>query len=1062
VEFRILGPLRVVDAGREVSVPGPKVRALLALLLVRAGAVVPAERLADELWGEALPADAANALQSLVSKLRRSLGETGRSLVTEFNGYRFDVAPDSIDAVRFAEQAELGHQALLAGDPAGAADALGSALALWNGAALDGLSDEGALHREAIRLEELRSSTLEHRIDADLRLGRHVETIGELVALTAAHPLRERIHGFLMLALYRSGRQSEALRAFQDARAVLADEAGLDPGPGLRALESSILAHDPQLVVGLAAPLRPVPSHRTNVTRRLSSFIGRVDEVAALTDVVGRNRLVTVVGPGGAGKTRLATEVAAGSLPSRDVWFVDLAPLQSPDGVAATVAASVGVADGALAMDPQATARSSVERTAEQLGAHETLLLLDNCEHVVHEAARVAEQLLMACPGLTILATSREALGVPGETTWPAPPMSVEDAVALFADRAAATSGFAMSGENTRTVNDLCERLDGMPLAIELAAGRVRAMPVHQLASRLDDRFRLLTGGARTALPRQQTLRAVVEWSYDLLFDDEQRIFDRLSVFAGGCSLEAAEAVCGGNDIAGEDVADLLAHLVDKSLVIADHSGREVRYRMLQTLGLYGREQLDASNDAQRVRSRHATYFADLCHRGHAALRGHDQERWLREVEREADNLRACLAWTIDRGDALRAQTMLGGLGWSWWFAGRSSEGWRFLTACLSCPGETTPIARASAAMWAAYVGACNGAGLDDSRQLAVEAVGLLKAHPGQYIHDVTTESLLSSALTILANIDVMMARTTEARESYAAAHVLYAAGTDGWNRAFTANSAGWMAEIDGNVALAFEQLSLAVKFFESAGVVWASAIINGDCAMLAIRLGKHRESFELMERARQASRDLRLGGYEAILLSRLGAFALAAGEVTRADELTTEALELAETGRFFTAQAFALLGLAVVRRVQQRPEDAITYARRSAELFDTTGPLYPRSQSLSTIGFVAQGRGDIDTARAMHTEAFSIARATQHLRNMALATEGLAGVALLEGDGVRAATLLGAARAVRVTDGGAAAGPESDVHRIRMAAVDLIGEDAFIAAAISGAASKLDELLPA
>ena len=1056
VDFKILGPLTVVDDDVELPIPGLKLRTLLALLLVRPGETVTAERLADDLWGDAIPAGAANALQSLVSKLRRTLGESGRLLVTTPDGYRLDVAPLEIDAGRFADRALCGRHALAGGDAAQAAETLRPALALWNGNALEGLRDEGVLNCEATRLDELRMNALEDRLEADLRLGRHAEVIAELGALTAAHPMRERLHGFLMLALYRAGRQAEALSAFRQARHVLLEELGLDPGPELRALESAILDHDPSLDLDLPAASL-LKRHHTNVTKGLSSFIGRIDDVASLTAVVAANRLITVIGPGGAGKTRLAVEVAAANVGPMDVWFVDLAPLTSADAVADTIASAVGAADGALMA--QGTPRLGVDRIAEHLADQDALVVLDNCEHVIPEAARIAERLLMSCPGLTIVATSREALGVRGETIWAVPPMTVDDAVALFADRAAATSGFSI-GEHAQTVTELCHRLDGMPLAIELAAGRVRAIPVHQLASRLDDRFRLLTGGARTALPRQQTLRAVVEWSYDLLFDDEQRVFARLSVFAGGCSLEAAEAVCGGDDIASEDVADLLGHLVDKSLVIADHSGREVRYRLLQTLALYARERLVASDDADRFRARHADYFAELCHRGHAAFHGVDQKAWLTAVELDADNLRTCLTWRIEQGHALIAQTMLGPLGWCWWFAGRADEGWRLLTASLRCPGETTPIVRAWAAMWACYVGACAGAGLDDASKYGEEAVQLLRASPGQSIRDVTTEMLLPDGLTLLAATYGMMGRHDEAQPLYEQARLLYEQGDDPWSKAMAMNNAGQEAEHRGDIQLAYDMQHASIEWFDAARVEWALAIINGDCGVLAARLGLVEAASEHNQAARRAAQYLRLGGYEAVLLSRLGSLALEAGDVDRADLLMTEALDLAEHVRFSNAEAFAHSGRAMVRRVQGRYDEAEQSANRAVALFLTTGLPHGHTQALSTLGFIAQHRGDAVTARRMHVEAMELARRTTTLRAVALALDGLAGVATLERDGVRAATLLGAAQTIRDADGGAPPGADSDAPGIRRSAIELIGHEAFDAALAAGAAASLDRVL--
>ena len=476
MEFRILGSVTVADGGAEIAIPGAKLRALLALLLIRHGETTRADRLADDLWGDAIPSGFQNALQSLISKLRRSLGDNGRLLVTDHDGYRLDVSGDDIDADQFETGARRGRESLANGRPAEAAEALATALRLWRGPALQGLADDGMLQREAVRLEELRLAAVEDRIDADLQLGRHAELIAELTSATAEHPLRERLHGFLMLALYRCGRQADALRAFQDARTVLGEELGLDPGPDLRALENAILNQDPELDPPRSAAVVRTRRH-TNLVAGLSSFIGRRADVVNLSRTVDEHRLVTIVGPGGAGKTRLSVEMASGRDDVADTWMVELAPLSTPLLVAETIATALGATDS-LSLNGQAP-MTAIERIIEHCDDRNTLIVLDNCEHLVAEAARVTASLLVACPRLRVVATSREALGVPGEMVWTMPSMSMDDAAALFIERAGAASGFVPTPETEPIVLDLCARLDGLPLAIELAAGRSKAFPVH-------------------------------------------------------------------------------------------------------------------------------------------------------------------------------------------------------------------------------------------------------------------------------------------------------------------------------------------------------------------------------------------------------------------------------------------------------------------------------------------------------------------------------------------------------------------------------------------------------
>ncbi|HUR22786.1 MAG TPA: BTAD domain-containing putative transcriptional regulator, partial [Acidimicrobiales bacterium] len=526
MRVRLFGTLEVVaDDGTVVPVNGAKLRMLLALLALDAGKVVAADRLIDCLYGDHLPQRADNALQLLVSKLRQALtagAPHGPAIVTRAPGYFLDVPAEEVDARRFLTLVAEGRARLEAGDYAEASSALREALGLWRGPALVEFAFDDFARSEIARLDELRLSASEDCFAADLELGRHLDVVGELAQFTAANPLRERPWGQFMQALYRSGRQADALRAFQEARAHLAEELGIDPGPELRRLEAAILAQDPSLA-GAAAEGNghaEQPGRVGNVGAPLSQCLGRDDELAAVRGLLDGHRLVTLVGPGGVGKTRLAVEVAlseAARCPG-GVWLVELAPV-SEDGVVPALRTVLG---GPVEAGTSAT-------LAAALGSQELLVVLDNCEHVVEAAARAAVDLVTAAPQVRVMATSRETLGVPGEVLFNVPPLKRDAAVRLFAERAAAAApGIRFDEPDTVAVGDICDRLDGLPLAIELAASRARALEVTQIATRLSDRFRLLSGGSRTALPRQQTLRAVVDWSYDLLADDERLVFERL------------------------------------------------------------------------------------------------------------------------------------------------------------------------------------------------------------------------------------------------------------------------------------------------------------------------------------------------------------------------------------------------------------------------------------------------------------------------------------------------------------------------------------------------------
>ncbi len=684
----LLGELQVLDDDeRDVVVTGAKLRALLVVLALHCGRAVPADQLVDALWGPESSAAARNGLQGLVSKLRRALGSA--SLVaTRGGGYALEVPPEAVDLHHFEQLVAAGRARAASGDLASAIEHLAEADSLWRGGALAEFAYEEFASAEVSRISELRLAAVEERLDIELQLGRHRVVIGELEALVTAHALRERLRGLLMIALYRAGRQADALRMFQEGRRILGEELGLDPGPELRRLEAAILAQDPSLDVTAAGGHDTGLSteHRSTVPASLTALVGRDDEVRDLTRLFRDHRFITLVGPGGVGKTRLALEVARDESArlSHGACLVELAHVGDPEGVAAAIGSALDLPDPS--------------RLAEMIGNRDLLILLDNCEHVIATAAEVAEDLLRRCPGLRLLATSREGLRVGGETIWPVPPLATDDAVQLFIERArAAGAPLTMSDDVRAVVSDICVRLDGLPLAIELAAARTRAFPIQQISSRLNDRFRLLTGGSRTALPRQQTLRAVVDWSYELLFDDEQRVFERLSVFLGGCDLATAEAVCADESLEAADLGDIIQTLVDKSLVIAVPRGDEVRFTQLQTLAQYGREKLAERGDAERIRDAMAAHYYRLCARSTVAYVGDDQRAWLMAVDREQDNLRGALEWAVANDDAETALTIAGGVSWPHWLAGTAVEAKRWLDDAFRCKGEASERARAMA-----------------------------------------------------------------------------------------------------------------------------------------------------------------------------------------------------------------------------------------------------------------------------------------------------------------------------------------------------------------------------
>ncbi|MGW2866477.1 AfsR/SARP family transcriptional regulator [Streptomyces sp. NPDC001205] len=693
MRYLILGATEAHDTtGTAVPLGGPRLRTLLTALALRAPRPVSVATLIDDVWADDPPQDAPAALQALVGRLRRALGR--EAVESGPAGYRLAAEPHDIDLYAFEEGAAQGAAQLAAGDPETAARTLRAALALWRGPALADLPDRDA----AVRPEARRLAARRDRIEADLRRGATGALLPELTELLAAYPYDETLHAQLIRTLRAEGRRADALAAYERTRRTLADSLGADPGPELTALHAELLA----------APSPPAPrstgaskaddaprstaDHRPpangNIRPRLTSFVGREPELIAIRADLADSRLVTLTGPGGTGKTRLAEQAAAGA--ETAAWLVELAPLDQPEAVPGAVVSALGLRETTLGVregQPTGSADPTTLLVDDLARRPDTLLVLDNCEHVIDAAARLAETLLTRCPRLRILATSREPLGVPGEAVRPVEPLPPAPAHRLFTERARAVRPGFDPEADAEAVAEICRRLDGLPLAIELAAARLRLLTPRQIADRLDDRFRLLTSGSRTVLPRQQTLRAVVDWSWDLLDEDERAVLRRASVFAGGWDLAAAQAVCGSTDA--------LAALVDKSLVSAVPAadGTGMRYRMLETIHEYAAERAAETPEVLRAAAdAHTAYYRELARRAEPRIRSGDQLPWIRRLETELDNIRAVLRRTTARDTAdERAATELAlSVGWFWWVRNYRIEGaaWGEAIATLSPPPD--------------------------------------------------------------------------------------------------------------------------------------------------------------------------------------------------------------------------------------------------------------------------------------------------------------------------------------------------------------------------------------
>lgn len=650
MDFQILGPLRVVSGSGPVSVGGVKPRTLLAALLVHRGSVVSTDRLVEALWADRPPPRAISALRAYVSRLRSVFEQAGDgpSLRFQARGYVLDVPAGRVDAEEFEHLVALARSHAAGGDHAGAIPLLEAALGLWRGQALGEFADCEFARAEAARLSELRLVVAEERVEALLHVGRHVEVTAQLQDSMRLFPCRERPALQLMRALYAAGRQAEALNTYQELRVRLVEELGVEPSPPVRLVHQRILAQDPTLDTSTA------PS-AGNLPRRATSFFGRAKELAEVSSALGTAPLVTLIGVGGVGKSRLALEVATGLTDRfRDgVWLVELAPLRDAGAVGHAVASVLRV---------QRHAGMSIERSVvEYLRGRCLLLVVDNCEHVLRAAGGLVDQVVRYCPHVVVLATSREALGVQGEQVWPVPALSVTDAARLFVRRAtAAWLGFRVDREASEAVREICRGLDGLPLAIELAAARMRAMSPTELAQRLEG-GRLLHGGGGTG-HHHHSLAATIDWSYRLLSHREQRLFARMSVFAGGADLAAVHTVCGEPGATEDDTLEPLVRLVDKSLVEPRVVSLGTRYRVLETLRAFGRERLADRGDQGDLACRHALYFVELAERiGHGVM-GPEEPVWALRGRDEHDNFRASWHWASANRDvesALRLVTSL-------------------------------------------------------------------------------------------------------------------------------------------------------------------------------------------------------------------------------------------------------------------------------------------------------------------------------------------------------------------------------------------------------------------
>lgn len=936
MDIALLGPLEVTVGGQPRLIAGGRLRSLLSRLAVADGRIVSVAELVDAVWPDDPPAGAANALQSLVSRLRRALGD-GDLVVQAATGYRLAISRADLDAGRFPDLVDRAERQAALGNHREAVAGFDEALRLWRGEPLADAGDAeyATSHRSA--WERLRTRAEEERLTVLLAAGRIDDAITAAETLATDHPLNERILAVRLRALAAAGRVSEALACYEEARRFLRAELGSEPGAELQALHLRLLrgelGPDPEQSAGVAPPAR-----RSNLRAQLTSFVGREDDLQRVLGLVAGHRLTTVIGPGGAGKTRLAVEAARRWLSTHDgsAWLVELAPVTDPDNLAATVLGALGLRDARVTERAERSLRSAHERLLDRLRESSCLLVMDNCEHVLDAVAQLTDDILAAAPDVVVLTTSRELLGLTGEALCALPPLPLPPtdvplteasgypAVRLWLDRATTVRPeFVLDESTLPAVIEIVRRLDGLPLAIELAAARLRVLPVTEIAARLSDRFRLLTGGNRTSLPRHRTLRAVVEWSWDLLDADERLLAERLAVFPAGADTDSAVSVCADARLSAEEIEPLLAALVDKSLLQAElpaaTGAAAVRYRMLETIREYGVERLAERGELAAARLAHAEHYAASATRWEPMLRGHEQLAALADLALDRDNVLAALRYLGDSGRGEEALQLLLALTWYWTLLDARNElaDWAGFVLEANAGRELPGLVYAHAARLLANLGepaATERPNWEQLRQrLRKVAEELAGAGPPPFPGLGVLRPMVAGFAGELGLADALLA---EAEQS-----------ADPWLRAASQAAAANLYENSGEIDRMRAAVDLAYPEFVALGDRWGLSTCLMARAQLATLDGRVDDALADYQQARRCIRELGSTEDELYLHLQLADLRIRAGDIPAARAELDELDDGGPLGPHPERQLFAIASRAGLELHAGQPERARTLA---------------------------------------------------------------------------------------------------------------------------------------